>query len=382
MFARHWPGGNVDLISERLIHPRSGRLLSALPVLLTLVLAGCTDATGPSVTDPNGVVSLSAGGGRTCAITQERSLFCWGYAVFGSVFEPAAVSGIPGVVRSVSVSHGLRCVLTDEASTHCWDQLGSLAKVGATAFASVGVAAWSGCGLTGSGEAYCWGSNMYGNVGDGTTEDRTEPVPVASSARFRQLSAGDSHVCAVTTGGEALCWGRNSWGVIGDGTVDNVRLEPTPVAGGHRYRSVHSGGNITCALTEQGAAHCWGLAGLLGDGSQETRPVPGPVAGSHSFRILTAGNAHVCGLTVDGAAYCWGRNAEGQLGTGTRENALVPARVNTTERFADLAAGSHHTCGVTPAGVVFCWGYNGDGQLGTGRVTMGWHTPVPVRWRR
>jgi alpha-tubulin suppressor-like RCC1 family protein len=345
-----------------------------------MLVVACGDPTAPPVAHPNGVISMSAGGGRTCAITQDRDLYCWGQSFFGGVFQPARVSGIPGTSKAVSVSHGLTCVLTEAGSTYCWEQLGSPARVGGPAFSEVLAAAFSACGLTGSGELYCWGSNMYGGVGDGTTDDRTEPVRVAAGARFRQLSPGDSHACAVTTGGEALCWGRNSWGVVGDGTLGNVRLQPTKVAGGHRFRSVHSGGNITCALTEQGMAHCWGLAGLLGDGTQETRPVPGPVAGSHSFRTLAAGNAHVCGLTPEGAVYCWGRNAEGQLGTGTREDALIPTRVHTTERFSDLAAGRHHTCGVTPAGVVFCWGYNGDGQLGTGRVTMGWHTPVPVRW--
>jgi alpha-tubulin suppressor-like RCC1 family protein len=360
--------------------PRSPRLVAALSAVLTVLLVACADPTGLSVTHPDGVVAVSAGGSRTCAITQDRSLYCWGHSVFGGVFEPARVSGIPGVAKAISVSHGLTCVLTEDGSTHCWGQLGSPARVGGPAFSAVVVAAFSGCGLTGSGEAYCWGSNMYGSVGDGTTEDRAEPVPVATSARFTQLSAGDSHMCAVRPGGEALCWGRNSWGVIGDGTVDNVRVDPTPVAGGNRYRSVHSGGNVTCAVTEQGSAHCWGLARLLGDGTQETRPIPGPVAGGHRFRTLAAGNVHACGLTLEGTAYCWGRNGEGQLGTGTREDALIPTRVNTTERFADLAAGAHHTCGVTPAGVAFCWGYNGDGQLGTGRVTMGWNTPVPVRW--
>jgi alpha-tubulin suppressor-like RCC1 family protein len=223
-------------------------------------------------------------------------------------------------------------------------------------------------------------ANLYGSVGDGATENRLEPVRVATAVRFKQLSSGLTNSCAVTTGGETLCWGRNDVGQIGDGTTDGPRLEPTPVQGGTRFSSVHAGGSLTCALTESGAAHCWGGGGELGDGTLAARPVPGPVAGSLSFRSLVVGWRHACGLTLDGATYCWGHNGSGQLGTGSHEAALVPTRVATTERFAGLSAGESHTCGVTPAGVVFCWGSNASGQLGGGMVSTGWLNPVPVRW--
>lgn len=364
-----------------------------IPSLLfpALLILGCGDSTAPpEITDTDLVKAVSAGGYRTCAITRGGALYCWGERALESWrldFEPVRVSGISGVVESVSVGFGHNCVVTDADEAYCWGsnldgQLGTggpsrvdPTRVLGPVFASVFASRYHSCGLTRNGEAYCWGFNGWGNLGDGTTENRIEPVPVATSARFTQLSVGLQHTCGVTTGGETLCWGRNDIGQIGDGTTSNERLEPTPVEGGERFRSVHASGWFTCALTESGTAHCWGAE------SHGYGPAPGPVAGSFSFRSLAVGGwNHVCGLTHEGETYCWGFNSHGQLGTGTLERALEPTRVLTTERFADLAAGTHHTCGLTPSGVVFCWGWNGRGQLGDGRVAHGWLTPVPVRW--
>ena len=87
------------------------------------------------------------------------------------------------------------------------------------------------CGLTTGGAAYCWGSNGYGQLGDGTSGNRTSPVAVAGGLTFQALSAGQSHTCGLTAGGAAYCWGANSLGQLGDGTSSN-RTSPVAVAGG------------------------------------------------------------------------------------------------------------------------------------------------------
>jgi alpha-tubulin suppressor-like RCC1 family protein len=83
------------------------------------------------------------------------------------------------------------------------------------------------------------------------------------------------HSCALLTDGSAYCWGQNLHGQLGDGTTQN-RSSPTRVAGDIRFRSLYAGGALTCGTATSGEEYCWGLnqAGQLGDGSRESRSAP------------------------------------------------------------------------------------------------------------
>lgn len=379
----------------------------SLVLVLAPLLAGlpaCDDGTAPEITDPRLVRAVSAGWNHTCAITGDDVLYCWGWGFPGQLgngedamqLEPVEVTLPEGVEAFATVTAGGRhtCALTTTEEAYCWGDNGGGAvgdggeeyyqrvpsRVAAPArFTSI-VAGYSHtCALTADGTAYCWGVNWSGQLGDGTTEERTEPVKVATSERFRQLSAGDTHTCGLTTAGETYCWGDNRRGQVGDGTSGEYRLEPTPVEGDHAFASVHAGTGVTCGLTAAGGAYCWGQGGRNGDGTGEDRAAPGPVAGDVAFRSLAVGS-HACGLSREDEAYCWGPNASGQLGTGTRDGAHEPVAVATSERFTAVSAGYSHTCAATPGGVLFCWGDNYYGQLGDGGVSLGWLTPVAV-WR-
>ena len=86
------------------------------------------------------------------------------------------------------------------------------------------------CGLTTGSQLYCWGENGGGALGDGTTTNRTSPVPVVGGLTFATVSAGPSHTCGLTTGGVLYCWGENYRGMLGDGTTVD-RVAPVKVLG-------------------------------------------------------------------------------------------------------------------------------------------------------
>src|SRR5438477_16324 len=170
--------------------------------------------------------SLSAGWGPTCAVTANGSAYCWGDNLDGAL----GVGADTGSVQSCSVGP---CSYTP------------LAVAGGLAFTTLGAGNFHACGLTSSGAAYCWGENVFGQLGDGTTTNSLTPVAVAGGLTFATLSPFISHTCGLTTGGVGYCWGSNSHGELGDRTTTSstvpVRVAGQPGAAAAGARQVGAG---------------------------------------------------------------------------------------------------------------------------------------------
>src|SRR6185437_2947335 len=227
-----------------------------------------------------------------------------------------------------------------------------------------------------------------GQLGDGSTTDKSRPVAVASGLPFSSISVGSSfglHTCALTTAGAGYCWGRNNVGQLGDSTM-TASLVPVPVAGGLTFQSISAGSDHTCGLTPAGEAYCWGDNAVyqLGGGmSTDQSDVPRVVPGGLTFQNISAGDKYTCGVAVDGTGYCWGFAGDYRdLGQGDRLGAVVqaPAPIVGGIVFQTISAGSEHTCGISTASVAYCWGSNTYGRLGT-TVAIGQKNgfPLPVR---
>ena len=246
-------------------------------------------------------------------------------------------------------------------------------------FATLSTGGFHTCGATSTGLAYCWGQNLQGELGDGTTNDSNVPVAISGGHRFATVTAGTHHSCGVSSGGDAFCWGWNRLGQLGDGTTTDSST-PVAVSGGHAFVSISAGVQHTCGVTTTGSAYCWGHngSGQLGDDTVSDSPLPVAVSGAHAFVFVSAGHVgHTCGLTTVGLAVCWGNNFLSQLGDGTTTDAHAPVVVFGNRRYASLSAGGFHTCGATTAGEGLCWGDNPSGQFGDGS-TIDKSTPTPV----
>jgi alpha-tubulin suppressor-like RCC1 family protein len=248
-------------------------------------------------------------------------------------------------------------------------------------FSQVGAGFGRTCGVTLSSGAYCWGSNVQGELGDGTTTRRLTPVAVAGGLQFRQVSAGAHHTCGVTTDDHGYCWGDNQFGELGDGTTSINSLTPVAVAGGLRFRQIRAGGLHTCGVTVDDRAYCWGKNDGhqlgIGDATPSEQRTPVAVITGLRFRQVFAGTEHTCGLTTDGRVYCWGYNHHGQLGDGTTAIRRTPVAVVGGLVFRAVSTTSDYTCGVTSGNRAYCWGFNLNGQLGDGTTTSRWR-PVKV----
>lgn len=305
------------------------------------------------------LVFVRSGGAHTCALTDGGAAYCWGRGESGQL----------GAVASSS------CTL-DAVIYPC--ELVPVAVGGGLSFTQITAGGAHTCALTGDGMAYCWGSNESGQLGDNSTIQSDEPVAVATGLRFGNIDAGANHTCGLTAGGAPYCWGRNDRGQLGDGTNAN-RLMPAAVTGGLSFEIVTAGGfdiGHTCGIIAGGAAYCWGdnERGQLGIGTTDLapHPVPGLVSGGLTFVSLTAGlGRHTCALTDVGAAYCWGENTFGALGDGSGADKSSPVVVSGGLVFDQLIAGGFigHTCGLSDAGAAYCWGENERGQVGDGSTT-------------
>lgn len=314
--------------------PRSQAALPAIPAAISTSFTRISAAG----------VTVSSGEYFSCVLTGGRAQ-CWGFNTWGQLgngeVQESELMGTPSPVDVVGL--GSPVVALDAGGVHA-------------------------CALTTGGGVVCWGGNGAGQLGDGTTTNRATPVDlVGLDSGVRSVSAGGDHTCAVTDAGGVKCWGYNAWGQLGDGTTAD-RSTPVDVVGlGSGVTAVSAGGTHTCALTEAGGVTCWGSngGGRLGDGTLVDRPVPVPVVGLGSgVARVSAGHAHACALSAQGEVRCWGSNTVGQLGDGTTTDRATPTGVVGLEAGAvSLDAGGGHNCAVTAVGGLKCWGAN-TGQLG------------------
>lgn len=313
------------------------------------------------------MTSLSAGLSHACGVTTGGVVQCWGGNFYGELGD--------NTFTSRSVPSPIVSPLT---------------------FIAVTAGAAHTCALTGGGDVYCWGSNFNGRLGDGgLTTTAKQPVKVVGSHSFASISAGGAHTCGVTTGGDAYCWGTNGDGQLGNNTATN-HSTPTPVAGGFKFTAVSAAESHTCGVVVSGAAYCWGddSHGELGDGTPlAQRNAPTPVTGGLSFVAISAGGYHTCGIAASSAAWCWGDNGRGELGNSTTSFSASPTAVAGGLLFKSISAGGvafsdgyyyyyttiiGHTCGVTTAGVAYCWGANDRGEIGDGPTFLNAFAPRKV----
>jgi len=266
---------------------------------------GVADSNNPGIS--SGAVSISSGYANSCALMSYGGVKCWGDNWTGQLGSGTWVNTAPAVHVKGLTS-------------------------GVTAITS-GI--MHSCALLSNGSVKCWGANNYGQLGDGTTTNRNEPAQVSGlTSGVVSISGGYEHTCAVLTNGEAKCWGKNGYGELGDGTTTNrsvptsVIVNSQPISG---IASISGGLRHTCAVTTGGAAKCWGYNALasLGNGTFTDSLTPVNVDGLDSgvLSIEASKSFATCATVTGSSVKCWGHSWAGNVGDGFTTDRSSPVNV-------------------------------------------------------
>jgi alpha-tubulin suppressor-like RCC1 family protein len=283
-------------------------------------------STTPVAVDMSGVLSgktvtaIAAGNSYTLVLTSDGKVFAWGSNSSGQLGNGTTNSSTTPVAVDMS---------------------GALSGKTVTAIAAGDAHTLA---VTSNGKVFAWGANGYGQLGDGTTTHRTTPVAVHMSGALlgktvTAVAGGGDHTVALTSDGKVFTWGKNIYGQLGDGTT-NFTGTPTPVAVralfGKRMTAIAGGGDHTVALTSDGKVFAWGNGtyGQLGDGTttlERKTPVAVDMTGAllgKTVIAIAAGYSHTVALISEGKVFAWGDNSAGQLGDGTTNSSVIPVAVN------------------------------------------------------
>jgi alpha-tubulin suppressor-like RCC1 family protein len=348
--------------------------------------------------------ALSAGTSHTCAVVAGEAR-CWGANNQGQLGRDLNRPGVTvtssfapvkppltGTVTTIAAGAEHTCAIV-EGEVFCWGsnsfgQLGNGSsgpgtggwtpqKVAGLAGAVL-IAAGGGhtCAATTSpSQILCWGRNNSGQLGDGSNATRVAPTPVPGATAPYSIAAGDSHTCTATAT-SVFCWGLNDAGQLGNPAKPPDSWAPSPAWPPLSASFVGLGANHSCAGDSSGKLYCWGANGAFQvDNSREDRWEPREVLSNAS--AVAGGIGHTCAVRTNQEMRCWGLNDKGQLGSSTPTDDEVNVLMSGVQA---VAAGYKHSCAIQD-GATLCWGLNDRGQLGTDLATVSRGVPEPVTGR-
>lgn len=228
------------------------------------------------------------------------------------------------------------------------------------------------------------GVNNLGQLGDGTTVQKSSPVMIVGGHKFQSidttkyvLDKGTTFI-GLNTEGRPYAWGSNLTGLLGDNTTI-PKSTPVLVLGNHVFEKVRVGGLSAFAIKDNGNLFAWGANtdGQLGDNTIVQKNTPVAIAAAIKFREIYPGSSSVMAVSNTNEIYMWGANTDGQLGDGTVVAKRTPTRILNGVNIVSVAFTGFSAFAVTDSGDLYSWGSNQSGVLGLGD-TVSRSTPTLV----
>ena len=336
---------------------------------------------------------ISTGFEHSCAIAEDGTTYCWGGAGRGQLGR-----GTGGSSEKIPVKVGV-------------GEYGSAIPKEDTII-QISAGYYSTCAVTSSSKIYCWGANGTGQLGVNDYADRNVPREVNIGINGSEIPAGTKmekiemgnrgFVCALSTKKQLYCWGDNVGGKLGNGTTTSSKV-PKKVKIGESGSEVPSGALVkdfslgndhACLIDYEDQVYCWGKndKGQLGINSTTNSSVPKKVKVDNSgselpngvrIRKISTGATFSCAIASNSETYCWGENANGELANGSYTNSSVAKKILKgaipfDESLVEIKSKGHASCGKTTSSGLYCWGSNYKNKLGH---TNSGNSVIPTRVR-
>jgi alpha-tubulin suppressor-like RCC1 family protein len=355
--------------------------------------SGTMSCTGEEVTrlspEPSpaatAVKSLSVKGTRSCAVLEDDTVRCWGrkpgtwlgLADTDTFTQTAGIWTVPNL-RGISAVEPYGGALDQAGKLYGWGdnlfgQIGdgtteskatpTLLTLAPPSVVEIRRSGGHGCVRDAAGYVYCWGRNESSQC-SGLSMSVQQPTLVPDLSGVVQLATGSDHSCALKDDGTVWCWGANAYAQVAAST--GIVTTPMQIQGLSEIVALSAEAWWSCALSRAGQVYCWGM--IQGDTSVPTsyRVSDGPVSGIKQAVQLEVGDSSACALESSGELLCWGANLLGELGAGTTDNSFRQAQpVLGLANVTLFGVGESFACAVLKGGQGYCWGADrGEARLG------------------
>jgi alpha-tubulin suppressor-like RCC1 family protein len=306
--------------------------------------------------------SITGGGGHSLA-TQTNDTF-WSFGYNGFYFSVGQLGDGTTINKSSPVKIGVL-----------------------TTWATVSAGAWHSLAVKTDGTLWSFGNNNNynmgagGQLGDGTTINKSSPVKIGALTTWATVAGGTYHSLAVKTDGTLWSFGYNKTGYLGDGTTIN-KSSPVKIGALTTWMSVAAGkasASHSLAIQTNGTLWVWGANtnGRLGDGTTLSKSSPVQIDSLTSWASVSAGGTHSLAIQTNGTLWAWGANTNGRLGDGTTVSKSSPVQIGNLTTWASVSAGGTHSLAIQTNGTLWAWGANTNGRLGDG-TTLSKSSPVQI----
>ena len=324
--------------------------------------------------------ALSASPGFTLTVAPDGTVESWGGSASGELEGGSFTSGLVPAslnfskpIKAIAGGVSTRLALADDGTVWSWGwtspttipfQIEGLHDIIAIAVGDAHSLA-----LQADGGVWSWGENSFGQLGDGTYTNRSEPVRVLGLTDVTAISASANYSVALKSDGTV--W---NWGIDGARSHESISVlrstVPVQVVGLDSVSAISAGGMHTLALKHDGTVWSWGANtnGELGNGGFVSRNVPGQVNEITDVVAIAAGGQYSLAVRSDGTLWAWGANQYGQLGDGTTVGHPLPVNIPSLSAVLVVSAGQEHSAVIANDGRLYTWGRNEYGQLGTGTL--------------
>jgi alpha-tubulin suppressor-like RCC1 family protein/PKD repeat protein len=307
-------------------------------------------------------ISIVAGRDHSLALRDDGTVWAWGWNQFGQLGDGTTTNrAVPVKVDSLD-----EVVAIEASETH------SMA-------------------LRSDGTIWSWGLNTSGQLGHGFVSPLTSPVPVPAQVigldDVVAIAVGEGYSLALDSEGAVWGWGSNGFGQLGNGT-NTSQAVPVKIDSLDDVSAIAARSTFSLALHSDGTLWAWGFNG---DGVLGIEPVAGQPSLSRNVPVkiesltdviaISAGRGHALAILEDGSVWGWGRNNERQASGASEESRLfIPMQVPDLDDVVSASANQWHSMALKSDGSVWAWGYGFHGQLGDGEIVEAQGTPVRAWW--